>query len=89
MEFVELTNNQFARYIRVRELVKKMKQAFAANEPFDNMTFSTTELLVDLFEENIGSIKKNHSLDEVLTKVDSLLNITKEQIKDACKKAYQ
>lgn len=89
MEFVELTNDQFARYIRVRELVKKMKQAFAAKEPFDNMTTSATELLVDLFEENIGSIKKNCSLDEVLTWVDALLNTTKEQIKDVCKNAYK
>lgn len=89
MEFVELTNDQFARYIRVRELVKKMKQAFAVNEPFDNITTSTTELLVDLFEENIGSIKKNCSLDEVLTWVDALLNTTKEQIKDVCKNAYK
>lgn len=89
MKFVELSNDQFARYLRVRDLVKKMKQVFAANEPFDNMTLSTTDLLVDLFEENIGSIKKNHSLDEVLTKVDSLLNITKEQIECVCKNAYQ
>ena len=89
MKFVELTNDQFARYLRVRDLVKKMKQVFAANEPFDNMTFSATDLLVDLFEENIESIKKVQSLDEVLTKVDSLLNITKEQIKDVCKNAYQ
>lgn len=89
MKFVELSNDQFAQYLRVRDLVKKMKQVFAANEPFDNMTFSATDLLVDLFEENIGSIKKNHSLDEVLTKVDSLLNITKEQIECICKNAYQ
>lgn len=88
MKFVELTNDQFARYLRMRELVKKMKQVFAANEPFDNMTFSTTDLLVDLFEENIESIKKTQSLDELLTKVDSLFNVTKEQIENICKNAY-
>lgn len=89
MEFIELTNDQFARYLRTRELVKKMKQVFAVNEPFDNMTFSVTDLLVDLFEENIGSIKKTQSLDELLTKVDALFNITKEQIENICKNAYQ